>query len=199
MCNPAPNFASGGVERVDTMKPQALVASKVAMYPGKRRNAHFFENLSNDLCLGIHNPIGLSPTNIKYSKYFYELYSYRQQPVDGNEIDSELIKVPWGHHVLIIGKSRGDRDKALFYVRKTIEGGWSRTDLSVAISERLYEKTGKAATEGNCRNQESGGQVGRCSRRNHSQCGGRTNWRYYPFPPVSQSELTLQKLLCVKR
>ena len=78
-----------------------------AMYPGKRRNAHFFENLSNDLCLGIHNPIGLSPTNIKYSKYFYELYSYRQQPVDGNEIDSELMKVPWGHHVLIIGKSRG--------------------------------------------------------------------------------------------
>ena len=29
-------------------------------------------------------------------------------------------------------------------MRKTIEGGWSRTDLSVAINERLYEKTGKA-------------------------------------------------------
>ena len=56
------------------------------------------------------------------------------------------MKVPWGHHILIIGKSKGDRDKALFYVRKTIENGWSRTDLLVAINECLYEKTGKALT-----------------------------------------------------
>lgn len=117
-----------------------------AMYPGKQRNAHFFENLSNDLCLDIPNPIGLSPTNIKYSKYFYELYSYRQQLVDDNEVVADLMKVPWGHHVLIIGKSRGNRDKALFYVRKTIENGWSRTDLQIAIGEGVYEKTGNALT-----------------------------------------------------
>ena len=103
-----------------------------AMYPGKKRNAHFFENLSNDLCLDIPNPIGLSPTNIKYSKYFYELYSYRQQLVDDNEVVADLMKVPWGHHVVIIGKSKRDRDKALFYVRKTVENGWSRTDLQIA-------------------------------------------------------------------
>lgn len=117
-----------------------------AMYPGKKRNAHFFKNLSNDLCLDIPNPIGLSPTNIKYSKYFYELYSYRQQLVDDNEVVADLMKVPWGHHVLIIGKSRGNRDKALFYVRKTIENGWSRTDLQIAIGEGVYEKTGNALT-----------------------------------------------------
>ena len=29
-------------------------------YPGKRRNLGFFDNLSNDLCLGIKNPVGLS-------------------------------------------------------------------------------------------------------------------------------------------
>ena len=56
------------------------------------------------------------------------------------------MKIPWGHHIVIIGKSKGNRDKALFYVRKTIENGWSRTDLQVAIGDRLYEKTGKALT-----------------------------------------------------
>lgn len=27
------------------------------------------------------------------------------------------MKIPWGHHIVIIGKSKGNRDKALFYVR----------------------------------------------------------------------------------
>ena len=114
-----------------------------AMYPGKRRNAHFFELLSNDLRLDIPNPVGLSPSNIRYALRFYDMYSYLQQVAEDNPV-ADLMKVPWGHHILLLGKCKGDRDKALFYVRKAIEGGWSRTDLSVAISERLYEKTGKA-------------------------------------------------------
>ena len=47
---------------------------------------------------------------------------------------------------MLVDKSRGDRNKALFYVRKTIENGWSRTDLQIAIGEEVYEKTGKALT-----------------------------------------------------
>ena len=48
-------------------------------YPGKKRNSGFYAGLSTDLCLGIPDPKGLSPTNIKYARYFHELYSYRQQ------------------------------------------------------------------------------------------------------------------------
>jgi predicted nuclease of restriction endonuclease-like (RecB) superfamily len=114
-------------------------------YPGKKRNIGFFDNLSNDLCLGIKNPAGLSPANLRYAYRFFELYSYLQQLAEDNGI-ADLMKVPWGHHIVIIGKSKGDRDKALFYVRYTIENGWSRTDLQVAIGECLYEKTGKAQT-----------------------------------------------------
>ena len=114
-------------------------------YPGKKRNIGFFENLSNDLCLGIKNPVGLSPANLRYAYRFFELYSYLQQLAEDNGV-ADLMKIPWGHHILIIGKSKGDRDKATFYVRKTIESGWSRTDLQVAIEEGLYEKTGKALT-----------------------------------------------------
>jgi predicted nuclease of restriction endonuclease-like (RecB) superfamily len=114
-------------------------------YPGKKRNIGFFDNLSNDLCLGIKNPVGLSPANLRYAFRFFELYSYLQQLAEDNGV-ADLMKIPWGHHIVIIGKSKGDRNKALFYVRKTIENGWSRTDLQVAINEGLYEKTGKAVT-----------------------------------------------------
>jgi predicted nuclease of restriction endonuclease-like (RecB) superfamily len=140
-------------------------------YPGKKRNLGFFDNLSSDLCLGIKNPVGLSASNLRYAYRFFELYSlvprvvednvggsylqqlaednasadYLQQVVADNWV-ADLMKIPWGHHIVIIGKSKGNRDKALFYVRKTIENGWSRADLQVAIGDRLYEKTGKALT-----------------------------------------------------
>ncbi len=140
------------------------------MYPGKKRNLGFFSHLSNDLCLGLANPKGLSERNLKYALAFYELYShrlqvaddkpmscrqqlaadqaeadYRQQVVADNELE-QLLKVPWGHQVLLIGKCKGDRKKALFYVRRTIENGWSRNSLQIALSEGLYEKSVQAQT-----------------------------------------------------
>ena len=85
-------------------------------YPGKVRDAEFFKRLSNDLRLTIPNATGLSITNIKYARYFFELYvdeSYRPQLVDfegsrpicetsSNDILQQLVaklfQVPWGHH-----------------------------------------------------------------------------------------------------
>ena len=54
-------------------------------YPGKVRDAEFFKRLSNDLRLTIPNATGLSITNIRYARYFFEFYvdeSYRPQVVD---------------------------------------------------------------------------------------------------------------------
>lgn len=125
------------------------------MYQGKKRKARFFENLSYDLRAGINNSLGLSPTNIKYALRFYDLFSCCQQVVNGgkinaktnfNSITGDLIRVPWGHHVLIINKCKGDKIKALFYVHKIVENNWSRNDLQIAIAEKLYEKSGKAIT-----------------------------------------------------
>ena len=36
---------------------------------------HFYENLSRDLSLALNKKKGFSPTNLKYAKYFYNLYS----------------------------------------------------------------------------------------------------------------------------
>lgn len=51
--------------------------------------------------------------------------------------------VPWGHHVQIITKCK-NIDEALFYVRKTIEEGWSRQTLGNCLHARLYQNQGGA-------------------------------------------------------
>lgn len=57
-----------------------------------------------------------------------------------------LVRVPWGHHMLIIDKCKGDVAKALFYVRKTVENGWSRNVLGIEIDGDLYGRAGKRET-----------------------------------------------------
>ncbi len=146
-------------------------------YPGKKRDAGFFAALSADLKSAIPEAKGLSPTNIKYTRYFYELYGtgcYRQQLVDDNLrgqqladqenagdyrpqvaddkshkplfVEQLLVQAPWGHHRLIIDKCGDDVVKALFYVRKTVENGWSRNVLAIEIEGDLYSRQGKAVT-----------------------------------------------------
>ena len=133
-------------------------------YPGKVRDAEFFKRLSNDLRLTIPNATGLSITNIKYARYFFELYvdeSYRPQVVDFEEIRpicetssnnilqqlvAKLFQVPWGHHRYIIDKCKGNRDKAIFYVQRTIQHGWSRNVLLNWLTTDLYEREGHAQT-----------------------------------------------------
>ena len=73
----------------------------------------------------------------------------RQQLVDDTsfqQLVGQLVLVPWGHHVQIIDKCKGDSDKALFYVRRTILNGWSRSVLLNWLSTDLYEREGKAQT-----------------------------------------------------
>ena len=150
-------------------------------YPGKKRDVGFFHKLSMDLRRKIPDATGLSVSNIKYARYFFELYSamsYRPQVVDDNgrgryrqqiadsmspspyrqqaaddkvcqmlqQLVELLIRVPWGHHMLIIDKCKGDREKALFYVRRTILNGWSRNSLLNWLSTDLYKREGKAQT-----------------------------------------------------
>lgn len=146
-------------------------------YPGKKRNAHFFAELSSDLRVAIPESTGFSERNIKYMLAFYRLYAYRQQvAADSNETSSScqqqivadkntmcclpqvagnkkpqfvvdsIFQVPWGHHIVIMSKCGGDVAKALFYVRKTVESGWSRNVLAIEIDGDLYSRQGKAVT-----------------------------------------------------
>lgn len=118
---------------------------------------HFYENLSRDLVAALNVKKGLAPTSLRYTKYFYQLYSplyeNRRQPADdlndviyrqpAEELDL-LFCIPWTHHQKIIDKVQGDSQKALFFVRKTWENQWGRGMLVNFLDTDLYEREGKA-------------------------------------------------------
>lgn len=117
----------------------------------------FYNTISTDLKDIFPDVKSFSPTNLKYMRYFYEMYpdagkrqqlvddlansENRQQPVDDSEI---IFQIPWGHHVQILGKCKGEPEKALFYVKKTLENNWSRNMLLNFLDTALYEREGKA-------------------------------------------------------
>ena len=80
--------------------------------------SEFYKTVSDDL-RGVFSEIkSFSPTNLKYMRYFYEMYPFAQncpQAVDELEV---IFKVPWGHNRTIIDKCKGNADKALFYVKR---------------------------------------------------------------------------------
>ncbi|MBO5193420.1 MAG: DUF1016 family protein [Bacteroidales bacterium] len=143
------------------------------MHVEERWGECVIKNLSADLQHNNPNSTGLSRTNIYYAKKFYLLYSgYLKivpqlvgqlekentlQPVAQNQgskivpqpvgqLEELLFSIPWGHHRYLMDKFGDDPAKALFYVRKTMEEGWSRNVLLNYMSTDLYERSGKALT-----------------------------------------------------
>ena len=57
-----------------------------------------------------------------------------------------LFAVPWRHHIVIMDKFGDDQRTALFYVRKTVENGWSRAMLENNIASNLHLRQGNAET-----------------------------------------------------
>jgi predicted nuclease of restriction endonuclease-like (RecB) superfamily len=118
----------------------------------------FFKKLSSDLTREIPDVKSFSITNLYYMKYFYELYpsaeifpqaveksdnqQNRQQVAD--DFEQLVFSIPWGHNKLIIDKCRNNPDKALFFVRETVENNWSRAILLNFLDTDLYERKGKA-------------------------------------------------------
>lgn len=120
----------------------------------------FYKKLSSDLQKELPDVKSFSVTNLKYMKYFYEMYcqkknrqqvvgnsafSLRQQFVD-DFIDENIFRIPWGHHIQILSKCKNHQDKALFFVKKVIENNWSRAVLMNFLDTNLYERQGKAIT-----------------------------------------------------
>jgi predicted nuclease of restriction endonuclease-like (RecB) superfamily len=106
----------------------------------------FYKMLSKDLTELMPDTKSFSVTNIKYMRYFYETFpdaQNRPQLVDDLDV---IYTIPWGHYRYILDKCRNNPDKALFYVQKTLENGWSRAMLLNYLDTDLYERQGKAST-----------------------------------------------------
>ncbi len=54
-------------------------------------------------------------------------------------------QIPWGHNVRILDYLKTPKERE-FYIRQTIENGWSRNILVLQIESKLYERQGKAVT-----------------------------------------------------
>ena len=93
---------------------------------------------------------GTFPTFAKLPQVGEKLESAQKiSPQVGEKIESSLIfSIPWGHHKLIIDRCGKEEnlDKAIFYVRQTVQNNWSRAMLLNFLDTDLYEQQGKAIT-----------------------------------------------------
>ncbi len=80
---------------------------------------------------------GLSPCNLRYMRTFAETYH------DELFLQQAAAKLPWSHNVRILDYVRDPAERE-FYIRKTIEYGWSRNVLVHQIESDLYHRQDKA-------------------------------------------------------
>ena len=136
----------------------------VTMKAESKWGSGFMKNLSMDLQAQNPGATCFSQTNLLYMKNFYLLYSaYLEDkeitpqageqlsdksltPQVEEQIAKDIFSVPWGHHKLLVDKFKKQPQKALFFVRQTIQNGWSRDMLLNNVGTALYERQGKALT-----------------------------------------------------
>ena len=93
----------------------------------------FIESLSTDIALEFPNSKGYSVRNLKYMAKFAELYP------DEEFVQQVVAQIPWGHNIVLMDKF-DDENIREWYIKKSIENGWSRNVLIHQIESGLYER-----------------------------------------------------------
>jgi predicted nuclease of restriction endonuclease-like (RecB) superfamily len=147
---------------------------KKSVYPWGSR---FYSKVSKDLENALPKVKSFSQRNLQYMNQFYRMFpdalnAKQVSPrIEADEIthqvdaqktkneithqvdaqigDKIVFFIPWGHIKVILDKCRDNKDKALFYVRKTLDNYWSRAVLLNFLDTDLYERQGKAVTNFN--------------------------------------------------
>jgi predicted nuclease of restriction endonuclease-like (RecB) superfamily len=114
---------------------------------------NYIDQLAKDIKSEFPGISGFSRTNLFNIRKFYIVYSENsvQQVVGLELLDSiqqligleELVLIPWGHHVLILEKTK-TKDEACFYINETIKNNWSRAILALQLKQNLFERQGKS-------------------------------------------------------
>lgn len=97
------------------------------------------EQLAKDLRSEFPDMKGLSLTNLKYMAMYAEAWpdgAIGHQPGD---------QIPWKHNCLLIEKIK-DRSTREWYIKKTVEHGWSRSILEMQIESQAHRRFGAAQT-----------------------------------------------------
>jgi predicted nuclease of restriction endonuclease-like (RecB) superfamily len=97
------------------------------------------ERLALDLHAEFPAIKGLSRTNLLYMRAFAEAWP------EASIVQQVVGQIPWGHNIRILDLVK-EPEERLWYVRQTIENGWSRTILEMQIESGLYRRQGAAIT-----------------------------------------------------
>ena len=97
------------------------------------------ERLASDLKKEFPQIKGLSPRNLWGMKRFFE--AYKNTP----KLQQLVAEIPWGHHFKILEMLSTSSERE-WYIRATIENGWSRTVLIHQIESQAHKRHGKAIT-----------------------------------------------------
>ncbi len=108
------------------------------------------EKLSADIQKELGIAEGFSPRNLWFMRQFYEEYNddeflkqlvselkLKQLVSETNE-SAALGLLPWGHHILLMQKT-GKSAERIYYIRASIETGWSRKMLLNQIKGEAYK------------------------------------------------------------
>lgn len=97
------------------------------------------QRLAKDLKREFPEMKGFSSRNLKYMRIFAETYAEEEF------VQQAVAQIPWGHNVRILDKVKTQEERE-FYIRQTIEYGWSRSILVMQIESNLYNRQGKTQT-----------------------------------------------------
>ncbi len=101
--------------------------------------AKVIDNLSRDLHSAFPEMKGFSSRNLKYMRRFAEEYK------DVEFVQQVAAQLPWFHIVILLDKVK-DNQHRIFYMKKTVEYGWSRSVLTTQIELELHKRQGQAIT-----------------------------------------------------
>ncbi len=90
------------------------------------------DTLSKDINKTIDGVKGYSPQNLWNMRQFYLEYK------ENSELLELAMQVPWGQNLLVIHKVK-EEERRKYYLRSTIELGWSRAVLLNQIKAKAYE------------------------------------------------------------
>lgn len=101
--------------------------------------AKVIDQLSHDLKSEFPEMKGFSTRNLKYMKRFAEEYPDREF------VQQVAAQLPWFHIAALLDKVSDKKDQ-IFYMKHTIEHGWSRSVMIMQIERALHKRQGQAIT-----------------------------------------------------
>jgi predicted nuclease of restriction endonuclease-like (RecB) superfamily len=95
------------------------------------------DQLAKDLRAEFPDMRGLSLTNLKYMALFAQ--AWPEEAIGQQAVD----QLPWGQNIVVFTMI-SDRPTREWYIRKTIENGWSRAVLEMQIESKAHQRFGSA-------------------------------------------------------